>query len=98
MYDSSSPSPRATDESKPLVKIYPNPSFNSTDISVVIDEDILSEIKPILRVYNAQGGLLTTQYLNNKVQAVSIPDYIGLLFVTIENEGQIVHKQKLIRI
>jgi len=42
--------------------------------------------------------LLISNILKDKRQTLAIPDQSGLLFVTIERDGEVIHSQKLIRL
>lgn len=60
--------------------------------------DIFAEYEYDIKIYNAQGVNLTEDEIQNKRQILSIPDHKGLLFVTVERDGEIIHSQKLVRL
>ena len=47
---------------------------------------------------SAQGDFLMEDKIRNKRQILSISDHKGLLLVTVERDGEIIHTQKLIRL
>jgi len=89
---------REVGESSSLVNIYPNPSVHNSDITLEIDVDILAEYDYDIKVYSAQGDFLMEDKIRYKRQILSISDHKGLLLVTVERDGEIIHTQKLIRL
>ena len=80
------------------IQIYPNPSRQHADITIDIDPGWISDIHLTLKVYNMQGQLLVTNTIEHKRHTLAIPDQSGLLFVTIEREGEVLYTQRLIRL
>ncbi|MDF1695369.1 MAG: T9SS type A sorting domain-containing protein [Saprospiraceae bacterium] len=98
MYDDPRGATREVEEAVTKFNIYPNPSIQNADLTIEVDADFLSEINPVFKVYNAQGQLLIANTLRNKQQTVVMPDLSGLLFISIERDGAVLHSQKLIRL
>lgn len=98
MYDDPRGDIREAKEAETKVNIYPNPSIQNADLTIEVDGDFLTDINPVIKVYNAQGQLLISNALRNKRQTMVMPDQSGLLFITIDRDGEVIHSQKLIRL
>lgn len=80
------------------LSVYPNPSVHNSDITLEIDVDILAEYEYDIKIYSAQGVLLMEDEIKNKRHTLSLSDHKGLLFVTVELDGEIIHSEKLIKL
>lgn len=98
MYDDPRGNTRNAENSDNLIDIYPNPSVSNSEVMVELVSDLFSDRPLSIRIYTGQGVLIMEDKLINKRQILSISDHKGLLFVTIEREGEVIHSQKLIKL
>ncbi len=86
-----------TEEEKGI-DIYPNPGLAGEAMVVDIDNEWIAYGDCTLYVYDLQGILLKTEQIGIGKNRVDFEHASGIYYIKIENEGKIIHTDKIIRI
>ncbi len=86
-----------TEEEKGI-DIYPNPGLAGEAMVVDIDSEWIAYGDCTLYVYDLQGILLKTEQIGIGKNRVDFEHASGIYYIKIENEGKIIHTDKIIRI
>ncbi len=99
MYDAS-PASRAVaeDSGHAPVRIYPNPSSGAENIMVEVLAEWRADSAYILSVYDLRGRLIMTKNIVEGKNNIGMDEANGVYYIKIENEGKIIHTDKIIRI
>lgn len=78
------------------ISIYPNPTvdnFVNISINQMHDGAVYST-----KVYNAVGALIVNEVLENDTKTIDVGNEVGIKFIIIFKDGEIISSEKIVRI